>query len=90
MQRWPRFTREMPAFPSLVKSDLPVTTRIALVAHDAKKDQMVDWAKRNAGVLRGFEIFATGTTGTRLSEGAGLATTRLLSGRWAGMRNLVR
>ena len=61
-----------------------MTTRIALVAHDAKKDQMVKWAKGNAGALRNFEIFATGTTGKRLSEDAGLSAERLLSGPLGG------
>lgn len=61
-----------------------MTTRIALVAHDAKKDQMVDWAERHAGALRGFEIFATGTTGKRLTNDAGLRVTALLSGPLGG------
>jgi len=61
-----------------------VTTRIALVAHDAKKDQMVEWAQRYAGVLRGFQIFATGTTGKRLTNDAGLRATALLSGPVGG------
>ena len=61
-----------------------MTTRIALVAHDAKKDQVVEWAGRHAGVLRGLDIFATGTTGKRLTEDAGLQVTGLLSGPLGG------
>lgn len=61
-----------------------MTTRIALVAHDAKKDQVVAWAQSHAGALRGLEIFATGTTGKRLTEGAGLPVTGLLSGPLGG------
>lgn len=61
-----------------------MTIRIALVAHDAMKDQMVEWAQGNADVLRGFEVFATGTTGTRLTEDAGISPKRLLSGPLGG------
>ncbi len=41
--------------------------RIALVAHDAKKDALVDWVVRNASRLSDMEIVATGTTGGRIS-----------------------
>ncbi|MEL6522238.1 MAG: methylglyoxal synthase [Pseudomonadota bacterium] len=61
-----------------------MTARIALVAHDAKKDLMVEWAHRHVDVLGGFEIFATGTTGKRLSEDVGLQVTRLMSGPMGG------
>lgn len=61
-----------------------MTIRIALVAHDAKKDQMVDWAQSHADELRGFTIFATGTTGKRLTDGAGLSVSGLLSGPLGG------
>lgn len=57
---------------------------IALVAHDAKKDDMVRWAQKNAAKLTGFEVFATGTTGGRIHDGAGLQVTRLLSGPLGG------
>lgn len=45
---------------------------IALVAHDGCKDQLLAWAKKNAGILSGFSLFATGTTGRILGSGAGL------------------
>ncbi len=60
-----------------------MTRRIALVAHDAQKDRMVDWAKANAAALGGLSICATGTTGGRLAE-AGLTVERLLSGPLGG------
>lgn len=59
-------------------------TSIALVAHDAKKDDMVAWATDNASTLAGMTIFATGTTGGRLIDGAGLEVTRLKSGPLGG------
>ncbi|MGB0659008.1 MAG: methylglyoxal synthase [Mangrovicoccus sp.] len=57
---------------------------IALVAHDAKKSDMVAWAQANQAALAEYEIYATGTTGGRLQEEAGLTVTRLLSGPLGG------
>ena len=42
--------------------------RIALIAHDLKKDELVDWAARHERELAGFDIVATGTTGARVLE----------------------
>ena len=39
------------------------TKSIALVAHDARKDDMVDWASRHVEDLANLKIYATGTTG---------------------------
>ncbi len=58
--------------------------RIALVAHDARKEIIVDWARDNATRLAGFSICATGTTGGRLQAEAGLEVERLLSGPLGG------
>ena len=43
--------------------------KIALVAHDARKQELVSWVKFNAGSLKECELFCTGTTG-RLIEAA--------------------
>ncbi|MCT8161124.1 methylglyoxal synthase [Pseudoruegeria sp. SHC-113] len=58
--------------------------RIALVAHDARKEIIVEWARENATQLAGFSICATGTTGGRLQAEAGLEVERLLSGPLGG------
>lgn len=58
--------------------------RIALVAHDAMKEHMVEWAASHKSALAEMEIFATGTTGLRIHEGTGLSVTRLLSGPLGG------
>lgn len=42
--------------------------RIALVAHDATKAEMVDWVRVNADALRGHPMWATGTTGRRVLD----------------------
>ncbi len=58
--------------------------KIALIAHDRKKDDMVALATEFAGFLRGCELIATGTTGGRLQSEAGLNVERLLSGPLGG------
>lgn len=40
--------------------------RIALVAHDAKKDDLLKWVKQHLTMLEGARLFATGTTGGRI------------------------
>ncbi|MFY0597834.1 MAG: methylglyoxal synthase [Cognatishimia sp.] len=42
--------------------------KIALVAHDACKPALVEWAKTHADFLENVEIFATGTTGGKLQD----------------------
>jgi methylglyoxal synthase len=58
--------------------------RIGLVAHDDKKDDLVAWALKHKRKLEGHELWGTGTTGGRITEGTGLAVTRLLSGPLGG------
>lgn len=58
--------------------------RIALVAHDNKKDDLLEWAEHNIDILRGNQLFATGTTGRVLSDRLGLDVTRLQSGPLGG------
>ena len=58
--------------------------RIGLVAHDDKKDDLVAWAKKHKKHLSQHELWGTGTTGSRVIEGAGLKVRRLLSGPKGG------
>lgn len=59
--------------------------RIALIAHDEKKDEMADFARRHHAVLSQCRIVATGTTGGRVQEACpGLDVTRLKSGPLGG------
>lgn len=58
--------------------------RIALIAHDHKKDSMVLLAREFATFLAGCDLCATGTTGSRLIAEAGLSVERLLSGPLGG------
>ena len=58
--------------------------RIALIAHDHKKDAMVQFAREFEAVLRKCTLCATGTTGGRLINEVGLTVERLLSGPLGG------
>jgi methylglyoxal synthase len=63
---------------------MQVAKRIALIAHDHRKDDMLDWARYNVGTLRRHELSATGTTGRLLGEQLGLDVFRYLSGPLGG------
>lgn len=58
--------------------------RIALIAHNHKKDEMVELADEFSNVLRDCLLVATGTTGKRLQEEVGLTVERKLSGPSGG------
>lgn len=62
--------------------------RIALVAHDRMKDEMVSWAKEHMSRLSGHTLFATGNTGARVAEQTGLNITLLKSGPLGGDQQL--
>lgn len=58
--------------------------RIALIAHDRMKDAIVGIAREFAAILSCHDLMATGTTGGRLRDGAGLDVECLLSGPLGG------
>jgi methylglyoxal synthase len=58
--------------------------RIALIAHDKKKDDMVTLAAEYIDFLRGCQLVATGTTGGRLANELGLTIDRKHSGPFGG------
>jgi methylglyoxal synthase len=57
---------------------------VALIAHDRKKDAMIQLAREFAAQLGGCVLLATGTTGARLQAEVGLNVTRFLSGPLGG------
>ncbi|PIV27617.1 MAG: methylglyoxal synthase, partial [Anaerolineae bacterium CG03_land_8_20_14_0_80_58_20] len=58
--------------------------KIALVAHDNKKRDLVEWAKFNRDLLAHHHVFATGTTGEILEKELGFKITKLKSGPLGG------
>ena len=54
--------------------------KIALVAHDNKKGELLDWASSNRDLLTEHELYGTGTTGTLLEAELGIDIRKLQSG----------
>jgi len=59
-------------------------TRIALIAHDDEKPEMIDFVRTHEDILTGFDLVATGTTGKRIMEETGLDVERKQSGPLGG------
>ena len=57
---------------------------IAIIAHDSKKELMVQFCIAYCGILSRHNICATGTTGKMVSEATGLEIVRFLSGAHGG------
>ena len=57
---------------------------IALIAHDNKKPEIIEWAKKNKEVLQNFALCGTGTTSKRIQEATGLNVKGYLSGPLGG------
>jgi len=62
--------------------------RIALVAHDNQKDDLLEWALYNQGNLAKHDLYATGTTGMVLEAALQLPITKLRSGPLGGDQQL--
>jgi methylglyoxal synthase len=58
--------------------------RIALIAHDNRKPDMVEWARYNRDTLAEHKLWATGTTGGLIADQLGLEVHRFLSGPLGG------
>lgn len=58
--------------------------RVALVAHDNKKKELVDWAVYNKTVLNKHRLYATGTTGSLLEKALDQSVSTFLSGPLGG------
>ena len=58
--------------------------RIALVAHDGKKKEMVDWCDKNKDILKNHFLCGTGTTARLIAEKTGLPVRAYNSGPLGG------
>ncbi len=58
--------------------------RVALIAHDNKKQELSDWALRHKALLQAHKLCATGTTGYKLEKDLGLTVEKLVSGPLGG------
>jgi len=63
---------------------IPDKKRIAVVAHDNKKKDLLEWVKFNRGTLAKHQLYATGTTGTLLEKAVGVPVHKLQSGPLGG------
>jgi len=59
-------------------------TRIALIAHDDEKDEIIDFAETYEQYLSAIDIITTGTTGKRIQDEVGIDVTRKQSGPLGG------
>lgn len=62
---------------------------IALIAHDAKKELMVQFCIAYCGILSRHNLLATGTTGKTVSEATGLDIARFLAGSQGGTQQIA-
>ena len=62
---------------------------IALIAHDAKKELMVQFCIAYCGILSHHTLVATGTTGKTVSEATGLKINKFLAGSQGGSQQIA-
>ena len=67
-----------------VGADFVRRQRIALIAHDNRKTDLLEWARYNRLSLLGHELLATGTTGRLIAQDLGLEVNRVESGPLGG------
>ena len=73
------------AFARARRNDVMEKTKtVALIAHDNKKPDIVNWAINNRAALEKFNLCGTGTTARLISEATGLNVKRFLSGPLGG------
>ncbi|MEX2601174.1 MAG: methylglyoxal synthase [Balneolaceae bacterium] len=72
--------------PSIVDHTISMSSkkRIALVAHDYRKEDLLDWAEYNKKSLKNHDLYGTGTTGGMIADKLGLTVHRLMSGPLGG------
>ncbi len=66
------------------KMKMATKKNIALIAHDNRKQDLLEWVKYNKGSLEKHNLFATGTTGLLVNKEVGIEVTRFKSGPLGG------
>ncbi|MDO5510257.1 MAG: methylglyoxal synthase, partial [Weeksellaceae bacterium] len=64
--------------------EVPVKKRIALIAHDNKKDELLEWCKAHVSDLQKHKLISTGTTGKMLAKHLKMDVEQVLSGPLGG------
>ena len=67
-----------------IKLSMRQKKKIALVAHDNKKQDLIEWARFNKELLAQHELYATGTTGKLLAQELGIDVIKFQSGPLGG------
>jgi methylglyoxal synthase len=67
-----------------IRLPMGVQKHIVLIAHDNKKDDLLEWVRFNRKALRQHELYATGTTGWLLERELGIEIHRMQSGPLGG------
>ncbi len=72
--------------PPIAHGSLPMRKKkkIALIAHDHRKSDLIDWCEFNAGSLSRHKLYGTGTTGKMIIDEVGLDVTPFNSGPLGG------
>jgi methylglyoxal synthase len=83
-RQWGRINRSKETTMPSADRTLPVIKRIALIAHDNRKADLLDWARFNRGTLTRHLLFGTGTTGGLINQELGLDVHRFCSGPLGG------
>lgn len=68
--------------------EIKAVKNIALVAHDHKKEDLIDWISTNRNTLIKHRLIATGTTGTLIENQLNVPVNRVLSGPLGGDQQL--
>jgi len=63
---------------------MPGVKNVVLIAHDSRKQDLLEWVEYNVPVLREHRLFATGTTGALVQTATGLEVHRFRSGPLGG------
>lgn len=72
----------------MAKRVIAAHKRVALVAHDKRKEELLEWAKQNRDALARHQLVATGTTGKIIEKVLGLPVEKLITGPLGGDQQL--